>query len=215
MSNYSRAPLGPIVRRIDPITGATTALEDKNGVELGLPFLTSAQAAAVAIYTKRFTGTIAVPVSSFNGASSSGLAGLPSSIAIPANSITAGSSKTTIRYVARKVGTGTAFLTLRYGPLNSLSDTDPLSNASGTQFSATDPLEIEWFVTITYAYGKGHVRFQRNVPTSGFFFDASKTSSWVDFTVDATVVNYINFAWSGAAAGSTYDLIEAEVQHFQ
>jgi len=48
MSNFSRSPLGPIVRRVNPTTGATDALEDKNGVELGLPFLTLEQASTVA-----------------------------------------------------------------------------------------------------------------------------------------------------------------------
>jgi hypothetical protein len=153
-------------------------------------------------------GTRSSPVSTFLGASTNGVCGLPSPIVISEAQIAVGKSFTDIYFVLRKTGTGTGGLSVKFGPANGLSDTD-IQPSIGNSFSATDPLEFYMSLRVTYSAGKVFVTGQRRVNgSSSPLSDAKETS------VSLTGDNYMNIALNTFSAGTNVDLVSLSVRHF-
>jgi len=163
----------------------------------------------------RASGSFSSPINTFNGASSSGVFGIPEPMLIPGGTLTDGFGLIRGRATVRKTGTDAAsFFQIQGGPLNSLSDPNLLSGASNvtnTGWSATG-LEVVFEFTMAYKSGRLGTTFRRSREGDGSLSQqvGEFTSTW-----DNTVDNYLNFAISGATAGNTYDLLDYEVQIFR
>ena len=153
-------------------------------------------------------GTRSVPVSTFLGASTNGLFGVPSPILIPAAQIAYGKSVTEIEATIRKTGTGTGGWALKMGSANGLGDAD-IHPAVGSSFSATDPQEYTLKFRLTYSAGLVHVVGERRVSGSTAPLTETKETA-----VTLTGDNYINLALNSFAAGTNVALISLSVRHF-
>jgi hypothetical protein len=182
----------------------------------GDPGFTSSQVSSVqalvsdAGNSRRFQGTRTVPISTFNGASSSGVVGIPTSLRIPANTIVYGQSRTQLEFVLRKVGASTGFIATHFGPNNSAVDTS-VAPATGNAFTATDPQEFEFRLIFSYSVGRVYVRLTRYFTAAGFATDGADTAVAFDPAVD----NFVNVVLSGMSAGTTVALTSLAFDHFR
>lgn len=184
----------------DPSSGALVGYVDLNGAEQSL----------VSGAGNRFSGTRSAPISTFNGASSSGVVGTPVQLKISAGSIVYGQSLTELSFVLRKVGTSTGTIDVRFGTTQSTADT-VVSPSTGNGFTATDPQEFEFRLSLSYSAGKVYGRWTRYLATGGFVTDGTETTIAFDPAVD----NYLSIVLSGFSAGTTVALLAARFQHFQ
>ena len=191
---YQKSPgneVGIVTAQTNNVTGGIELSPD-----IGVPFQAKAG------------GTPALPVSTFDGASSSGAFGLPKRILIPANTLKSG-SRIRLSVHLGKTGAGVAFFQVHLGPLDSLTDPNLLDGAA-PQFTTLTP--SKWILDINMSCGTSSInavwhRASLNVG-QGSGFPAEKTG--LDFAVD----NYVNLAITGAAAASTYTLIEYHLEVF-
>lgn len=149
-------------------------------------------------------------ISRFDGASISGVLGKPEPILFVANTLVSGRSQIAIRVRVRKTGADTgSFLQLHVGPANSTADTN-VFQASGItpSFTSINPYDVIFTILLTYKSGGFGVSWQRDATNVGAGLNSGECTG-----IDATVDNYVNFAISGAASGSTYDLISYQVTH--
>lgn len=164
--------------------------------------------------TFRAAGRVSVPISSFNGAASSGVLGKPADIKIPANTLVDGSSQITVRATVRKTGTDAAsYFQIQGGPTNGTGDANLFgggANVTNFSWSATG-LEVVFEVTFAYKSGGFGVTLRRSREGDGSLSQqiGEFTGTW-----NNAVDNYLNFVISSATAGNTYDLLDYEVRVF-
>lgn len=155
-------------------------------------------------------GSSAAPISTFNGALSSGKFGLAGSgsIVIPANKLVSGSSRVRILVQAKKSGTDAAsFLQINFGPLNSVSD--PV--IANVPFASTNPLQPTIEANIAITASSLYSSFITQRPNVGLGTGVVEITTGVNLAVD----NYVNFSISGATNGNTYLLLGYQVDVFQ
>jgi hypothetical protein len=161
--------------------------------------------------SRHASGRASSPVSTFNGASSSGVLGKPDDIPLPV--LVDGKSRIKLRFMVRKTGTDAAsYCQLHIGPANGLADPNVLSGSTGTQFASSTPYPALYELELHYKSGGFQITGNRFVSGVG-----QTPISW-EFT--GTFVNdgnaKLNVAITGATAGNTYDLVflDADVQVF-
>lgn len=182
--------------------------------------LTPAQTSAVQALVAgarnfRASGRASSPISTFNGASASGVLGKPSDILLPANFLGDGTGQIIVRAVVRKTGTDAAsYFQIHLGPSNGLADVNLFSGASNvTNFSwSATGLEVVFEATFDYKSGGFGVTNRRSREGDG---SLSQQVGEFTGTYNNAVDNYLNFVISGATAGNTYDLLGYEVKAFQ
>jgi hypothetical protein len=193
---------------------ADTALQNIAGMQAAFVAGTPAErtafrASVLGGESLRFQGTRTVPISTFNGASASGVAGVPTTIKIPANTIIYGQSRTELDVTVRKNGTSLGTFDIRFGPNNGTADT-VVSPSTGNGFTATTPQEFEYRLQLSYSAGKVFSRWTRYFATGSFTFDSVELTIAFNPAVD----NYLSVVFSGFSAGTTVDLLALRFNHF-
>lgn len=155
-------------------------------------------------------GTTAAPLSTFNGATSSGVIGTAQPLLFPGNSIIPGISCIKFRAQVGKAGASVGSLDVRLGTTNSSADTNLMSGVAPS-WTATTPSEIFLDGVITFGTGgRAKLVATANVQSVGNNFRFGAEVTGLDFTVD----NYLNFVISGTSAGTTFPVVAYEASLF-